>query len=273
MSARASFPEAGWLRFAPDPRVLAWAAAALPAARLAVRDPANAAWLRCGGTWFVGVDVLPNDAQGRIAGGPPLEGEVMEFIRGEPGLGGLPLHRAQVSVCYPGYPQPMAGESAAAFRFRREMDAAHVDGLLAQGPERRRFLREPHAWILGLALNTSPRGAAPLVVREGSHALMHAAFSRALADHAPHDWDAIDLTQPYQEARRAALRDCPRVVVELQPGEACLMHRQLLHGIAPWDALAGPSRDGRMIAYFRPCFPRPGDWIQRRDWLRPARGL
>ena len=34
-----------------------------PAARAAVSDPANAGWLRCGGTWFAGVDVLANDAR------------------------------------------------------------------------------------------------------------------------------------------------------------------------------------------------------------------
>jgi hypothetical protein len=32
-------------------------------------------------------------------------------------------------------------------------DAAHVDGLLAEGPEKRRYVREPHAYILGVTLS------------------------------------------------------------------------------------------------------------------------
>jgi hypothetical protein len=111
------------------------------------------------------------------------------------------------------------------------------------------------------------------VIREGSHVLMHEAFAGALAGHAPHRWSSIDLTRTYQDTRRTALRDCPRVVVELQPGEACLMHRQLLHGVAPWDAPASAAADGRMIAYFRPCLPRLEDWLQRPDRLRRARSL
>jgi hypothetical protein len=52
--------------------------------------------------------------------------------------GPLPLHRAQVSVTYPGYPAPDPEESDAAHRFRRDRDAAHLDGLLPVGPEKRR---------------------------------------------------------------------------------------------------------------------------------------
>ena len=51
--------------------------------------------------------------QGLVAGGPPLGGAAMDFVRGELGHS-LPLHRAQVSVCYPGYPKPSAEESEAA---------------------------------------------------------------------------------------------------------------------------------------------------------------
>ena len=93
--------------------------------------------------------------QGRVAGGPPLAGAAMAFIRDGTGLA-LPLHRAQVSVCYPGYPQPSAEESEAAYDFRRNRDAAHVDGLHGEGPEKRRYLKEPHAYILGITLTGSP---------------------------------------------------------------------------------------------------------------------
>ena len=147
MNLRDQFLERGFLRFAADDAVLAWAEHARGFAAHAAADPANAHWLRCGGTWFVGVDTLPNDAEGRLSGGPPLGGAVMAFIHDALGLA-LPLHRAQVSVCHPGYPRPSAEESAAAYSFRLKRDAAHVDGLLAEGPGKRRHVREPHAIIL-----------------------------------------------------------------------------------------------------------------------------
>jgi hypothetical protein len=256
----------GWLRFAMDPAVRAWAAAALPAACAAATDPVNAHWLRCGGTWFVGVDTLPNDASGRVTAGPPLTGAASNFITEVLGCGQLPLHRAQVSVCYPGYPQPMPGESESGFRFRREHDAAHVDGLLAEGPARRRFLREPHAYILGLPLAVGEGGASPPVLWEGSHLVMRSAFQQAFAGHGPDTWRDIDLTAIYAEARRTVFSACRRVVIEAHPGEAILFHRHLLHGMAPWADGAIAPRHGRVIAYFRPQFARFDPWL---DGARP----
>src|SRR6188472_3612040 len=116
MSRRDTFRKQGFLRFPPDGASLAWARHAEPVAAAVARDPAQAHWLRCGGTWFVGVDALPNDETGRMADGPPLAGAAVAFLREELGFA-LPLHRAQVSVCYPGYPQPSAEESEAAFQF------------------------------------------------------------------------------------------------------------------------------------------------------------
>lgn len=260
--AGSEFSARGWLRFATDPALEAWSAAALPAACAAARDPRNASWLRCGGTWFVGVDALPNDPQGRVAQGPPLAGTALDFIREALCYGHLPLHRAQVSVCYPGYPQPMPGEGAGGFRFRREHDAAHVDGLLAEGSPRQRFLREPHAYILGLPLAVGENGASPPVLWEGSHLIMLAAFRQAFAGHDPAGWAHIDLTAIYGEARRAAFASCPRVVIEARPGEAILFHRHLLHGMTPWadEAIAAPY--GRVIAYFRPQFARLDEWLE-----------
>ena len=87
-----AFQTDGYLRFAADDAALDWARHALPFAAAAARDPAQAHWLRCGGTWFVGVDALPNDARGCVAGGPPLSGAAMDFIRKGLGLS-LPLLR------------------------------------------------------------------------------------------------------------------------------------------------------------------------------------
>lgn len=260
MSPIREFLNLGFLHFPGEQAVEAWALHARGFGAAAARDPAQAHWLRCGGTWFVGVDALPNDAQGRVGGGPQLRGKAMDFITQELGLS-LPLHRAQVSICYPGYPQPSAEESAAAYQFRLKRDAAHVDGLLAEGPEKRRYVKEPHAYILGLPLTRQSVTAAPLVVWEGSHLIMREMFRQAFAGHAPEQWHAVDVTEPYQAARREVFATCRRIELAANPGEATLLHRHLLHGVAPWGETATAPDDGRMIAYFRPEAEHPADWL------------
>lgn len=242
---------AGWLRFAYEQGVADWAARARQAGLAAVTDPSLARWHVCEGTWFIGVDALPNAPDGAVAGSEPLGGAALALARAR--FGALPLHPAQVSVVWPGYPRPRAGESAGAFRYRRNRDAAHVDGLRASGPERRRRIDECHAFILGLALNPAPEGAAPLVVWEGSHHVIRRHLHAALAPHDPAEWGHVDVTDAYNAARRAVFETCRRVPLPAQPGEAVLLHRLALHGVAPWTAGAAP--EGRMVAYFRPELP------------------
>jgi len=240
-----------------------WAAAARRAALPRVADPAaRAAWLRCGQTWFAGGDLLPNGADGAV-GGVPLAGPRPALLAA---LGRAPAawHAAQVSVVYPGYPRPREGESEGAARYRMRRDAAHVDGLLPEGPGRRRHLREPHAFVLGLPLSQAPAEAAPLVAWAGSHRLMAQAFHTAFAGEPAAGWGEIDATEPYRAARREAFARCPRVPLPAGAGEAVLLHPLTLHGIAPWAAgVAGPP-EGRMIAYFRPLLADPADWLA--DW-------
>ncbi|SDC93771.1 hypothetical protein [Ruegeria marina] len=247
------FLSRGWVRFPFDPVLAEWVAHALPAARRAVADPAFAHWLDCEGTWFVGVDALDNDSAGRVGDGPPLAGQAMNFIARH--LRALPLHKAQVSVTYSGYPRPRRGEGEAGFRYRLNRGAAHVDGLKPSGPDRRRHLDEPHAWILGLPLTAADAGAAPMILWEGSHRILGPALARALEGYPPEDWHQVDVTDAYQAARREVFETCPMLRLHAVPGEAYLLHRHCLHGVAPWalDAQAGP--DGRMIAYFRPLMP------------------
>ena len=246
------FRQFGWLRFPMDPRVRSWAEQARDAATDAISDPAHAQWLDCEGTWFIGVDALPNDADGRLPSGAPLEGPAVDFISKH--LGALPpLHRAQLSVIYPGYPRPRRGESDAAFGYRRNRDAAHVDGIKMFGEARRRRVEEPHAWVLGLPLNVTSPDAAPLVVWEGSHDIMRKAFASAFKGVPAQEWHLVDVTDAYTAARREVFETCKRVTVHAAPGEAYLMHRLCLHGVAPWsDAATAPEGEGRMIAYFRP---------------------
>jgi len=263
--SRESFLRDGWTGFGPDPCLVDWLAHVRPLA-LAVRDDSRLQrdWLRCQGTWFVGVNALQNDGAGRVADSGPLLGAAMRFIRQDLGFGSRPLDRAQVSICYPGYPRPSPDESDASFRFRKQFDAAHVDGLHPVGPERRRKLLEFSGFLLGMPLTRANREAAPLVVWQGSHRIIGRALRRALGDIPPADWPRVDLTEVYHAARRASFRDCPRVVVHARVGEAYVLHRMTLHGIAPWGENARSEPAGRAILYFRPEIDRKG-WLVE-DW-------
>jgi hypothetical protein len=252
--SRASVATFGWARLGPDPALLAWARAALPVARQAV-EASTDPW-RCGGTWFAGVDALPNGPQGEVEG-VALPRDLFDLLPGPAG----PWHRAQLSTLRPGYPQPWAGETQTAFAYRLRRDAAHVDGLLPIGPGRRRMLREPHAFILGLPLTEADPDAAPLVLWEGSHRIVRAALCAVLAPRPVTNWPGIDLTDAYHAARREAFATCRRVTVAARPGEAMLLHRLVLHGMAPWAAGAQADPIGRMNAYFRPEFVNWADWL------------
>ena len=240
----------GWRRIGPHPGIADWARAALPMARVALASTDQP--LRCGGTWAVGLDLLDNDLAGTV-GGCALPWTAL-------GLPPEPLHRAQLSVIYQGYPQPWADETAAAFGFRLNRDAAHLDGLLPTGPHKRRMIKEPHGWILGIALTDC--AASPLVVYEGSHLIMQAALQAALADHAPQDCGDVDVTDAYQAARAQVFATCRRVEVPIVVGQATLLHRLTVHGVAPWSAVAD-TPDGRIIAYFRPQLGAVHDWLMR----------
>lgn len=250
----------GWQVFDPEPAVTAWVDAARGAAQSALDDPVlREKWLRHGGTWFVGVDVLGNDADGRLGAGPPLAGAAREAAVRATGVSDL--HKGQVSVTYPGYPRRDAGETEAAHRFRLTRDAAHLDGLLPVGPTRRRMLREYHAYILGLPLTVADAGAAPLVVWEGSHKILRAGLEDALAGIDPECWPDIDLTEAYHAARRKIFETCTRRKINAAPGAAILLHRMVLHGVAPWEDGAQADPMGRTIAYFRPEFPDRADYL------------
>jgi hypothetical protein len=239
----------GWQKLGPDPRIATWAKAAHEAA-LRTLATTTEPW-RCGGTWFVGVDALPNSPDGTINATPfpwtalPLQPE--------------PLHKAQLSVIRPGYPQPSPDETPAAFAYRQTRDAAHLDGLLPIGPDKRRMVKEPHAWILGLPLNDTT--AAPLTVWEGSHDILRAALLKALKPHSPETWGDIDITDAYQAARKDIFATCRRIELPARPGEATLLHRLTLHGVAPWKPGDQAPGEGRMIAYLRPQFADVHQWL------------
>jgi hypothetical protein len=239
----------GWHRIGPTDGIKAWADAALPVAKAALAAASDP--LRCGGTWAVGLDVLPNDAEGRVGG--------VDLPWGDLGLAPQPLHKAQLSTIFAGYPQPSPEETATAYAFRLNRDAAHLDGLLPIGPDRQRMVKEPHAWILGLPLNVSDDS--PLVVWQGSHLILQAALREALAPHPPETWGDVDVTQAYTAARRRIFDTCPRIELPTRPGSATLLHRLTLHGVAPWAAGVPAPPEGRIIAYFRPLMASVQDWL------------
>ncbi|MEL6450827.1 MAG: hypothetical protein AAFQ19_06170 [Pseudomonadota bacterium] len=241
----------GFAVFAPDLGVAAWAQAARARVPDARRDPAVPQdQLRHGRTWFVGLDALPNDAAGAVDG-VPLPGAWRTQVPD------VPLHRAQVSVIYPGYPRQDVGESDANHRFRIVRKAAHVDGLLPIGPDKRRYAKELHAYILAIPLNACT--AAPTVVWRGSHVIMQNALRTAIAGRDPR---RVDVTEAYHAARRQVFEACEMVPLRLHVGQVALIHRFALHGTERWeDGVPDAQGAGRIIAFFRPEGARDADWL------------
>ena len=256
-----AFYKKGWCKFSHDSAIEQWISEALPLARNEVTSNAHKDWLRCGGTWFVGVNALPNNSDGVIGNSKPLSGKAVEFIRGMPELGNFDWDRAQISICYPGYPAPSDAETEQAFQFRKNRDSAHLDGLLPEGPERRRYLRETHGFILGIPMVEYSDDASPLVVWEGSHEIIRTAFNQRFSGIAPNNWGNEDVTEHYQRIRKKVFDQCEKIIIHASPGETFLIHRLSIHGIAPWKETATAGSDGRMICYFRPDLSEPEKWL------------
>ena len=195
------------------------------------------------------MDALRNGTDGSV-GDVPFAGPWDAYVQ-QPET----WHAAQLSVVYPGYPAQDPEESDANHRYRINRYAAHVDGLLPIGAARRRFLQEPHAFILGVPLNAS--NAAPLMVWPGSHIVVGDTLRAGIGDR---EADTVDLTEMYHAARRRCFDQITPVPVHMSPGDAVLLHRHLLHGVAPWTPEAMAPPEGRMVAYFRPQFTA-GAWI------------
>lgn len=241
----------GCVRFAATQPARSWAVAAGTLARSLSNQPEHRLRnLRHGKTWFVGVDLLPNDANGAIAD-IPLRGPWQAHLPVH-----RPLHRAQVSIVYPGYPRQDPEESEANHRYRVRRRAAHMDGLLPEGPERRRYPREFHAYVLGVHLDGCSQ--APTVYWRGSHRIMGQAMRAAIAGR---DSAQVDVTEAYHAARRHVFETCEMVPLDgATVGASFLMHRFTLHGTEPWEA-ATQEGESRMIAFLRPEFETAAEWL------------
>jgi len=77
----------------------------------------------------------------------------------------------------------------------------------------------------------------------------------------PECWREVDLTDLYQSLRRQAFEKCKRVEIRVPPGQAYLVHRCAVHGVAPWVEGALAPEEGRMIVYFRPELANVADWL------------
>lgn len=242
----------GYRVFAYDPQTDAWARAAHGVARKVAADPLNLTPdnLRHGQTWFVGVDALPNDGDGQIAD-VPLSGPWQDYVPD------LPLHPAQLSIVYAGYPKQDVGESDANHRFRLNRSAAHVDGLLPVGPGKRRFAREFHAYILSIPLNNI--AASPTVVWPGSQRIMQDALRDFIGSRNPEE---VDITEIYQAVRKRIFVEIDPIPLLLERGQSALLHPFILHGTKSWETMGDSAQEGRMIAFFRPeCRGGAAEWL------------
>lgn len=124
------------------------------------------------------------------------------------------------------------------------------------------MIREPHAYVLGIPVTACDERASPLVLWAGSHRIMQEAMQEVLSPYPSEEWSDVDVTEAYQTARRRVFESCKRIKLVAQPGESYVLHRHLLHGIAPWEAGAKALPEGRIIIYFRPEFPvGVGHWL------------
>ena len=72
----------------------------------------------------------------------------------------------------------------------------------------------------------------------------------------------MDITDAYQQQRRAILADTKPVPVPAQPGQVYLLHRHMLHGMGTWlKDDQTPVMKERTIVYFRPDMYTPKQWL------------
>jgi len=255
----------GYIEFGVDPELLKWVNATFSTAQsLSEDEQSRRDWLRCGGTWYAGVNVLPNDGEGGIkdANVSPIRGAAYDFIKKYLAPDPFEFDAAQISVCYPKYPLHGDEETDAAYRFRLNRYAAHVDGLHRSMPGRRRFLNETHGFIFGVPMENTAPDASPLVVWKGSHEVMRDMFCEEYKSLSPSEWANKDITDAYASARKFCFENLQTVELWQPKGGSNLVHRLALHGVAPWAETCLDRQ--RMIAYFRPdIYPNisPEWWV------------
>ena len=256
-----SFNRCGWAVVHEDSGMSKW----IVTAKKSVLKRLNSNQLdtkqfKCGGKWFVGVNFLDNDKNGRLDNFE-FDGIAVRAIKDHFGELFKFWDKAQVSICYEGYPKPSDDETSAAFAFRKNKFGAHVDGILPIGKSKRRYAREFHTFILGIPLESYDIFAAPLVVWEGSHQIVRGYLSKKLLNTSVKSWKNIDITQTYHEARKEIFLKCRKKIIMVPAGGSYILHRLALHGVMPWKKTGDLEANSRKIVYFRPVLKAPQLWL------------
>ena len=228
--------------------------------------------LRCGSTWFVGANFLDNSSNGNI-GTKSMSKIFFSNISKKFGPNIKYWDKAQVSICWPGYPKKDAKETKKSYDFRIKRFASHIDGIIPFGSKKRRFAKEFHAFILGFPLHNNCLDCAPLVLWEGSHKIFRNFFKEIYEGISFNKISNIDITELYNESRKKVFKNCEVKKITPQFKQPYLLDRHVLHGIDEWrekknvkcspknHRLLNSLSDGRIIVYFRPVFFNPHDWI------------
>ncbi len=242
----------GWASFPFDPNLYDWAIKVHTLVTKKINSTeGQRKKLRCGDTWFPGVNFLENDSFGNIDGALFPE-KLLKFIKHhEPNFGGI-FDKGQISICYTGYPRRMNSESKSSFDFRRNRYAAHIDGILPVGKTRRRFIKEYHSFILGIPINQAGKEASPCVIWEGSHEIIKNELRKYKRLRKISNWGNEDITEFYNDLRKKIFSSCEVKEIWVPMGHAYIINRLSLHGIMPWNQKPKGDENSRMIAYFRP---------------------
>ena len=210
----------------------------MPAARAAVAAPENAEWLRYQ-EHLVCRCKRPAQRCIRPRRGGCKHSPVWPrgLLATRSGCAKLPSTGPRSRCAIPATRSRCPPRATRSHRFRRDRDAAHLDGLLPVGPLRRRHLREHHGFLLGIPMVEASADASPFVIWEGSHEVVRAALCAPCSTACP-PMPGVRSTSPmtYHAARRTIFDTCKRVVIAARPGEAYLVHRLAVHGMAPWGA-------------------------------------
>lgn len=266
----AHYQKFGWVKFCSDKRLLNWLDSLQKNCdidSLYPRHDYHHLW-RCDGTWFVGVDTIPNDHHGIVRQSLPLDGSIIDFIKQH--LWQRPQwHRGQLSVCFPEYPKKGDEDTLKSWQFRIKHHAAHCDGIHGIGKftndqKKSRFLKEHHRFILAIPLDNITQHNAPMMLWQESHRLIQKMLCDVFANMLTCEWQNYDITKIYQHCRRHILETITPIAMTANYGDAYLLHRHLLHGIKSWDR-ANHEAKIRRIIYFRPSYHH--DSKSMHDWL------
>ena len=269
-----NFKKKGWSFLTKGPRYSDWLEAALNNILNNFQvSSIDKNQLRSGQTWFVGMNFLKNTSDGSL-GKISFDQVLLSQIEQKFGVSVDYWDRGQVSINWEGYPKKDIFETDLSYRYRLKYFASHVDGLIPVGVKKRRYLKEPHAFVLGLPVLNNFIHSAPLVVWEGSHLIIRSMFNSIFREVEDTELENIDVTDFYKDARRQIFSSCtPRRIfsTDFQP---YILDRHLLHGVAPWisskksqtntdwKSVKLDPLDGRIIIYFRPYFKNLRNWIR-----------